>query len=169
MPILPGHQERRVLKRFKLLCEWCSPRVFAVVFRTYWNGWVTTARMKELFKTTGQSQKKCILNCGWEEDSLDHYMLCNKYWQFVTTRRPKGLGIPLAMPRSRETVLLLSDCLADEDAVRLALGLYSWYRTLNFIRFSGCSGANVDIPKMLQMWAKRAADNSPAKALLRFP
>ena len=123
--------------------------------------------MKELFKRTGQDRRHCLLNCGCDEDSVDHYIVCNSYWDFITSRRPRGLGIDGAA-RNRDTALLLSNALSDEDVVRLALGLYALYRTVNFIRFGCDAYMDVDTQKLLQLFAKHATHNSFTKQLLKY-
>lgn len=162
--ILPGRLERRVTARLSLLREWCAPRIVALVFRTYWNGWVTTARMKELFRKTGQTRSHCLLGCGWDEDSLDHYILCGKLWDFIREPAPSGLGLQ-GCERSRETILLLAENLSDEAVIKLALALYATYRIVNLIRFSR-QADGIDIAKLLKLYANRGADGSRAKQLL---
>jgi len=162
--ILPGYLDRIVATRFRLVSSWCAPRVVAVVFRTYWNGWVTTARMKSLFSKTGQARKFCLLGCGCEVDSLHHYLLCDVFWAFIRRNRGGGLGMATCL-RTWESALLLSSTLSDEDVVRLAAGLYGLYKTLNSIRFcSPCEGFCA--PALLSQWTKRGVEGiAAAKSL----
>ncbi len=123
--------------------------------------------MEQLFKKTGQFQGRCLLGCGWLEDKLEHYIQCSRYWQFVTARRPKGLGVA-ACHRTREGALLLSRALSEENIARLSLGLYALYRTLNYMRYNFTDAPGIDVPKLLMLFAKRGADGSKANSLLRF-
>ncbi len=159
--------ERQTRKRLNLISHWCAPRVLAVCSRTLWNGWVTSERMEQIFRRTGQYYEGCLFKCGWKEDKLEHYICCSIYWQFVTAGRPTGLGVA-ACHRSREGALLLSPALVDSDVVRLAVGLYALYRTLNHLRFRQPQVDNICIVKLLLLFAKRGADGSKAAGLLRF-
>ena len=40
---------------------------------------MTTDRMKALFVDSGQAKNRCLFDCGFDEDTLDHYMLSDKY------------------------------------------------------------------------------------------
>ena len=133
--ILPGYLEREVLRVLHAVAERCPPRIFAVVFKTYWNGWVTTMRCKALFLKTGQSSCRCLLGCGWDEDGMGHYILCNAYWSFLRAPRPRGMGIGLQIPRAKESALILSDSIGPDDRIRLALALYALFTCVNMTRF----------------------------------
>ena len=113
---VPAHLENRILRNFRLLKIWCSPRVLSIYFKTVWNGWVTDDRMKELIKKQGRVVRPCVLGCGREVDRVEHYGRCSVYWQFLSRNRPAGIGIPIGQ-HSAETFLMLSE-LCDEDKVR---------------------------------------------------
>ena len=148
------------MKRMQLISKECPPRVHAVYFRSLWNGWVCYDRMKTLLNQCG-----CLLGCGWDNDALGHYTCCRHYWEFVQAPRPQGLGIITAC-RSRDFALLVSPKLNNDDAVRLAIGLYALYRTVNHIRFSRTDGVQLNTQKLLRGFARRAVDNHPAKRYL---
>ena len=69
--------------------------------------------------------------------------------------------------RGRDTSLLLTSGLEEEDAVRLAIGLYALYRTVNSIRFAR-EGVQMDVDSLLRLFAKRAVDKHSSKALLQW-
>ena len=139
-----------------------------MVFRTYWNGWVTTMRCKALFPRTGQSSCRCLLGCGWDEDGLGHYILCNAYWSFLRTPRPRGMGIGLQIPRAKESALILSDSIGADDRIRLALALYALLTFVNMTRFRAMP-AEINYTTLLRLLAKRGARGSPSSALLYRP
>ena len=100
---LPGRLPRKVMRVFALLSSWCSPRVQAAYFRSVFNGWVTDRRLNTLV----QSNRGCCLQCGWEDDALDHYATCSKFWLWVAKPRPQGLD------QRRGRALAAQSCCAD--------------------------------------------------------
>ena len=161
---LLGHLDRVVASRFHLLSSWCPPRILAAVFRTHWNGWVTTARMKGVFRQSGQTLKHCLLGCGCGEDSLHHYLLCEVFWSFIRRRRGAGLGVTSGA-RTWDSALLLSSSLSDEDVVRLAAGIYGLYQTVNVLRFHKIN-EEARVPTLLSVWTTRGMEGSAAARLL---
>ena len=158
---VPGILERRVLKNFETLRAWCAPRVMAAYFRTLWNGWVTTRRMRTMLGRDGGTGT-CLL-CGNGQDSLEHYSYCSIFWGFCCSSRPRGLGLhPRA--RSRETFFLIQDGMTVEDKVRMAIGLYALFRTVAFASKSGL--VDCDWNTLLRIWSKRAAEATNASRLL---
>ena len=118
--------------------------------------------MRSLLQSQGKACRPCVLGCGWDEDSVQHYGRCKIYWEFVSTTRKGGLGIPLSN-RSAEAFLLLSR-LDPEDQIRLALGMYALYRTVNLLRHHPQSELNpVDL---MTRFLRRAAAGSKAVRLL---
>ena len=129
---LPADLERSILSNFRLLRDWCPPRVLAVYFRSVWGGWVTDCRMRSLLQAQGRALRPCVLQCGWDEDSVHHYGRCIIFWRFLAQPRPGGPGIPISY-RSGESFLLLSS-MHIHDKVRVASGMYALYRTVQFLR-----------------------------------
>jgi hypothetical protein len=158
LPGVPGILERRALRNFKMLHEWCQPRVMAAYFRALFNGWATSRRMRTL--TPQRGILECML-CHANEDSLEHYSLCNVFWAFACKPRPRGLGLSPTL-RSRSSFFLLEEGMQVDDRVRMALGLYSLFRTV--ICCASDSSQNPEI--LLRLWTKRAAEGSRAYALL---
>ena len=70
-------------------------------------------------------------------------------------------------PREKDTALLLSRHLTEEDILRLAFGLYALYRAVNSVRFADASQVPTDFPRLLRMFAKEAVNQSNARHLLR--
>jgi hypothetical protein len=125
---VPGVLDRRVLRAFCILKEWCPPRVMTAYFRTVWNGWVTDYRMRTLQTSTGVRQ--CVLGCGRGSDQLEHYATCSVFWEFATKPCPRGLGLHLSS-RSRNTFLLVNADQSVEDRVKMDLGIYAIHRPCN--------------------------------------
>ena len=73
-----------------------------------------------------------------------------------------------AVKRSREAVMLLARGLTDDDVVRMAVGLYALFRTVNALRF-GAARQSKDPSVLLRMFSKRAVDYSPGGKLIRRP
>ena len=67
---------------------------------------------------------------------------------------------------SHEFTLVLADCLIHDDVIRLALGIYALYRVVNFLRFSKSPHDDVDLQKLLWLFAVRGAEGSKARKLL---
>ena len=147
------------MRALKVVGSRCSPRVFFAVFRTYWSGWLTSKRCKKMFIQSGLYTKHCVLQCGMGEDTLCHYILCDRYWQFLRAPRPRGMGIPDYVTRSRESALLLADNISNEDLARLAVALFSQYRTVNAVRFGNIT-TDLEWTSLLRLWAKNGARGS---------
>ena len=162
---IPAHLENRILRNFALLRRWCHPRILTVYFRSIWGGWVTDERMKSLIAKTGGKCRSCVLGCGYEQDMVEHYGRCRVYWEFLSQPLGTGLGLPVAL-RSGETFLWLSEN-SDEDKVRLALGMYALYRTVQTLRHAE-GNAQLDCKKLMKIWIKKAAQRSKASALLQY-
>lgn len=160
---VPAHLERRVFMNLALLSQWCPPRVMAVYFKSIWCGWVTDVSMKGLRKTQGLGIRPCVLNCGWDDDSVFHYGRCSVYWHFLSLPRSGGLGLP-ATWRSSNAFLLLDD-VRPEDKVRLALGMYALHRTVQYLRHHPDSHAQPIA--LLKAFLHKAHGGSKSSMLLR--
>lgn len=158
--------DRRVQRNFLLLSTWCQPRILSVYLRTLWNGWVTDRRFANLRQAHGVQCRTCLLCCGTGEDSVDHYSCCSVFWQFAHLARPRGLGLRPDL-RGKDVFLLIREGLTDIEKVRIALGIYAVYRTVNHMRHADNPGQH-DFTAMLSLFAKRGADGSKAKQSLRF-
>ena len=60
-------------------------------FRTLWNGWPTSARMRSLTGACGA--RRCVLGCSSAEDRIEHYMVCNVAWKTLRMLPPRGMGM----------------------------------------------------------------------------
>ena len=150
--------EQRCLKIFRILHYWVAPRVVAAYFRALWNGWPTDRCMQNMRCQAGHKNRGCVLKCGWDEDSLEHYSTCSVFWRFASAAYPQGLGIPSYM-RSREAFFLVHETMSDMMVVRMALGIYSLQRTIMHCRSTDSS---IDHMTLLRLWMRRAANGSKA-------
>ena len=89
-------------------------------------------------------------------DSLGHYILCDRYWEFLRLPSPRGLGIPPHIRKSKETALLLSDNLSSDLVIVLARGLYALYNTINALRFRSALAEHANFLSLMRAFAKRA-------------
>jgi hypothetical protein len=158
---VPAHLEKRVSAAFGFLKTWCNPRVVVTFFRTLWNGWVTDRRMNTLI-ASGRG-RCCVLGCGWDEDSIEHYGLCSVFWRFVHAERPVGLGIQVE--RCREAFFLVHPALTEQDKVRMALGMHALYNLVNHSRWHA-EPESINSGTALRMLAKKAAERSRSCILL---
>ena len=111
-------------------------------------------------------QRGCLMKCGYDDDNLMHYLRCSVFWKFVNADRPLGLGIK--HKRDIDIALLVSHRLNEEEVVRLAVGLYALYRTVNYLRFDVAARGEVDTMRLLQNFTKRAVDHSRVGNLFRY-
>jgi hypothetical protein len=62
----------------------------------------------------------------------------------------------------------MSTDLKDDDAIRLAIGLYALYRTVNFIRFGADAGRSHDVLALLRLFAKKGVANHMSQRFLKY-
>ena len=104
-----------------------------------------------------------MLGCGYEEDSVYRFGRCSVFLRFVSTSRPRGLGIDPSL-RSAEAFLFLLD-MPDSDKLRLACGMYAVYRAVQSCRHSACPEA-LDVQQLMRIWARRAVEDCVPRRLL---
>jgi len=166
LPGVPREVETRAFKRFELISTWCQPKILSVYLRSLFNGWVTDRRMASLRSAQGLKSRGCVLGCGWDEDSIEHYGCCSLYWGWLSSARPFGMDIPSHF-RSKAAFLLLRSDMRGEDAVRMAVGMYALYMTVNQCRNQDLP-SNARVDKILHIWARRGAKGSKASRLLGY-
>ena len=151
LPGPPGTMARRALRRLQAVASHCPPRVQSAVFRTWWNGWTTTRRMRHM---TGSSDcGTCKLGCEVAQDSLEHYCQCPVFWQWALSSWPRGLGLAPRL-RSRASFFPLEDGMSVQDIVRMSSGIYAIFRAVS------CGGVQTsmvrDARAILYLWRCRA-------------
>ena len=153
---VPAIMENRIFANLAMLGQWCAPRVQVAFFRSLWNGWTTDRRMNSLVL----QNRGCVLGCGWDDDAIEHYGLCSKWWSFPLGRRPGGMGITTAS-RCREAFFLLQVGMTSEDQIKMALAIYALYMVVNHCRWQRI-GPNFNHRAALRMWVRRAGEGSRA-------
>ena len=68
--------------------------------------------------------------------------------------------------RGKDSAFLISSHLNEDDIVRLAVGLYALYRTVNHYRFSGEVPTTHGVIKLLRSFCRRALDQQASFRLL---
>ena len=127
----------RILRNCKTISKMCRPCVLSIFFRTFWNGWPTSRRMRTAPGATGVLS--CLLGCELGEDSIEHYLLCPAAWQVLAKHR----GIQLdPSRRNRQAMLLAMKGLSDNEVKAIAISIYAIARTVQALRgSSGCEAA----------------------------
>ena len=128
---LPANMVRQIMKSFAIIGNACRPCVVSGFFRTLWNGWPTSARMRTM--SGAQRTQECVLGCKGAEDRIEHYLVCSKAWSVLQQRPPYGLGLNLSR-RTLEAMLLTDAGLADEERMAIAIGCYAVSRTVQCLR-----------------------------------
>ena len=144
--ILPGHIGIRVLKTLNLVGARCRPCVLACLWRTMWNGWPTSARMKSL---TGTGETCCALGCRGALDRIEHYAVCPAAWNYFANPKPAGLGLDRKF-QNLAGFLCVEHGMPDADKARMAIAVYASARTVQQRRES----PNSDVRVLLRLHAK---------------
>ena len=132
--LFPRVAVQRFRKLMAAVCTATPPRVAAAVWRTLWNGWVTSRRMR----TLSQEERGCIYCCGQAAaDSIEHYANCSILAQFAMVRL--NLARPPAGTARLAQFLLLSpglDEIPRETFIRRALLTAACYSVHNLVRYA---------------------------------
>ena len=127
LDILPGHIPARVLHTLELVSAQCRPCVAATLWRTMWNGWPTSARMRQLNNST---IGKCALGCRDSEDRIEHYAHFPIAWRFLGAPKPVGLGLPSHL-KSLAGFLCIADGMRADEKTNMAIVVYAVARTVH--------------------------------------
>jgi hypothetical protein len=128
----PAHVTQRILRNMKVVGRTCRPCVTAMLFRTLWNGWPTTARMRHM--PGADDMKSCVLGCvGSAEDRIEHYIVCPKAWNVLSNPLPRGLGLHVQW-RTKQAMLVAERGLEDYEKTRIAIAVYAVARTVQCMR-----------------------------------
>ena len=127
----------------------CRPCVTSTYFRTLWNGWPTSRRMRNLPGSTGVLA--CQMGCESGKDEIEHYLICPVAWKTLQSHR----GIELATSRrSIQSMLLARRDLSLHEIKAIATSVYAISRTVQTLR--GLDGAAEPILRLfLQEGLKR--------------
>jgi hypothetical protein len=156
----PAHVARRIASRFSVLKANCRPCVVAAFFRTLWNGWPTSARMRSLDGAGGV--RRCVFGCTAAEDRLEHYLTCKVIWNVLES--PQGLGMMPAQ-RTLNHMLLAERGLSERDITAVAVACYAIGRTAHV-----CKSApnELNVASVLKLFIKEATRGSKASQILNI-
>jgi len=126
----PAHTARRILANINEIGALCRPCVVGAAFRTLWNGWPTSARMRSM---PGISVCGCVFGCEDSDDRIEHYLLCSKVWKFLLRPFPNGLGFT-AGQRNLQYMLFGDRGMTLEAKLCVAHALYAIMRTVHTAR-----------------------------------
>ena len=128
----PALVAARLENNLKIIGARCRPCVVAAFFRTLWNGWPTSARMRNMAGAC--STGRCVLGCSnTAEDRIEHYVVCPKAWNVFSNPPPYGLGLD-KQRRSRQAMLLAAKGLSDDEKVLVAIAVYALARTVQCLQ-----------------------------------
>ena len=123
----------RVSRNFKTIGNKCRPCVVATFFRTLWNGWPTTWRMRSA--PGAGVVRSCLLGCSGAVDKIEHYLLCPVAWHVLGAHR----CIELRPTRKcLQAMLLAEKGLEDRELLAIACAVYSIARTVQTVRANNC-------------------------------
>jgi hypothetical protein len=120
LPLFPRIRAMRAVRVMKRLRSLVPPRVLAAVLRTWFNGWCTRRRF--------QGRGECLYGCACGEDSIDHYMRCNRLSSYGQTR----LRLPTESSTGGQSLSFMlleaTSSVADATLTRRALLMAAAYR-----------------------------------------
>ena len=123
------------------------PCVTSMVFRTLWNGWPTTARMRTCVGA-GPAQS-CIFGCQYGEDRLEHFLMCPVVWRALTAN---GWD---ASQRTKETMLIARRGMATHEINQIAIALYVVARSVHSSKQHGCPDNLANLFKLFMQDVQR--------------
>eukprot|EP00973_Karenia_brevis_P074853 10403351-Karenia_brevis.AAC.1 len=122
---------REVIKSISVIRDACRPCVISSLFRTIWNGWPTTARMRTMNGAIAPQQ--CIFGCNGAEDRTEHYLVCDKVWAVLQRRPPQGLGLKHSQ-KNLKAMMLAEGTLTNTERMAIAVACYGISGTVHSLR-----------------------------------
>ena len=129
----PTKLVKQISRSISVIGGSCRPCVISGFFRTLWNGWPTSARMRTM--AGAQGTQSCVLGCEDAEDRIEHYLLCRKVWELLQRRPPQGMGLDRSR-RNIKAMLLADATLTDAERMAIAVSCYAIMRTVHCIKQS---------------------------------
>ena len=152
LEVLPGHIPARVQSTLHLIGARCRPCIAATLWRTMWNGWPTSARMRQLNDSVIE---RCALGCTENEDRIEHYAHCPIAWRFLGAPKPIGLGLAPHF-KCLAGFLCIADDMQAEDKINMAIGVYAVSRTVQQCRETPALNA-IPLLRLHAKYGQRAA------------
>ena len=130
---------RRATTKIGIIFSLVSPRVAAVVFRTWLNGWCTGRRFQN-------PALKCQLACSPNaDDSIEHYMRC----PVVAGFSQACLHLDANTGDIAQSFMCLDKNEDDGTVVLRALLVYATYCATNGMRHSSARGSSLNMQELL--------------------
>eukprot|EP00973_Karenia_brevis_P083857 11636159-Karenia_brevis.AAC.1 len=129
---LSGNQDviaREVMRSLQDVSKSCRPCVTGACFRTLWNGWPTSARMRSMPDAFGTQM--CAFGCPHAEDRVEHYLVCPYVWRVLKQSPPRGVGLDENSMTLK--TMLLADHQTSGVKARIAIACYAISRTVQSV------------------------------------
>jgi hypothetical protein len=124
----------RIIRNCAVVGAKCRPCIAGTFFRTLWNGWPTTWRMRTM--PGAADIRPCLLGCASACDRIEHYLVCPIAWGVLQTHR----GIELHWGRKcLQAMFLALGGLEEREVMAIAIAVYAIARTVQPLRAHECS------------------------------
>jgi hypothetical protein len=139
----------RIAQNFNIIGRICRPCVIGMFFRTFYNGWPTTWRMRTM--PGAACVRSCVLGCNSNAiDKIEHYLVCLVAWQVFQQCH----GIQLDMRRkSRQAMLLAEKGLSESEVAFIGICVFAIARTVHACR----SNAECEPTAILRLFLKEGS------------
>ena len=117
-----GIVARRIMRNVEALRGKCRPCVIATFFRTLWNGWAASARMRSMQGSDGT--RGCRFGCTNCEDRVEHYLLCRRMLSVLMKVPLYSLALSISR-RSMQAMLLADGGLGETEKIAIARACYA--------------------------------------------
>jgi hypothetical protein len=129
-----AHVGQRISRNLIVVGQCCRPCVLGFMFRTLWNGWPTTARMRTM--KGAPKTVRCLFGCECGDDRIEHYLVCRVVWKILPQISIRSGFLSIAY-RSRQCMLLAERGLQEVECERIAIAVYAIARSVQNLRGQG--------------------------------
>ena len=120
----------RVIQNLQIIGKRCRPCVIGSFFKTFWNGWPTTWRMRSA--PNASEVRSCVMGCSPSAvDKIEHYLICPVAWNVLQTHWRIQLN---PSRRSVQGMLLAEKGLDETEMALIAVSVYAIARTVQALR-----------------------------------
>ena len=120
----------RIARNCNTIGRTCRPCVVGMVFRTLYNGWPTTWRMRTM--PGAACVRSCVLGCSSTAvDKIEHYLVCPVAWQVFSTNHSTQLD---PCRKNRQAMLLAEKGLDEREISNIGVSIYAMARTVHACR-----------------------------------
>jgi hypothetical protein len=148
----PAHVAARCVRLLGILKLRVNPAVAAGYLRALFNGWPTTARMRNM-EGAGEI-KACVFGCSdTAEDRIEHYCRCPIVWKFIGAPAPREAGIPCTYKGINGFFGMCKGMTAEEQ-VRAATAVHVTGKVVMYMR-KGLLSGSCDLVQVFRLeWNK---------------